>query len=392
VSRGVVFNRAVGRVLAPCGAFLVGAVLVGGVAPGSTGPALAATTSSPNLIANGCFHDPANTAGTITLGPGSVQIPDWNVGGKGVQVVAGHQWQAAAGCTQSVSLTGGGPGSVSQTVNTTFGDIYQLSWNIAANYACGPVQKRMAVYWEGHLVAVPTFNMTGASHSAMGWVAGEVSVTAADTSSVVDFSDATTGGGQCGATLDGVSLTLQSEVVNGFASTSSSDPYSVAERQMLAKLTARSTFPSTGTPVCSFQAIAAEQENNGLGLLVVWGISPSPQFIKEPPAQRQSEARLVQQYLVGLLSSTKDLYLDALKADRVPIEGGTPNLASWWGVRIQSMSTTDQLMSFEISKSGASSWMAWDNVYGVTSINQALAPKALDNLLYYTQDVAGAKS
>ncbi len=44
-------------------------------------------------------------------------------------------------------------------------------------------------------------------------------------------------------------------------------------------------------------------------------------------------------------------------------------------------------MTFQMSQAGASSWMIWDNVFGVTSINQALAPDALANLLYYAQVV-----
>ena len=52
------------------------------------------------------------------------------------------------------------------------------------------------------------------------------------------------------------------------------------------------------------------------------------------------------------------------------------------------MSTTNLLMSFQISKSGTSSWIAWNNVFGVTSIKQTSAPQALANLLYYTKNVA----
>ena len=117
--------------------------------------------------------------------PGSVQIPDWTVGGKGVDIVASDHWQAATGCGQSVSLAGGGPGSVSQTVNTKFGDIYLLTWQMAGNYNCGPVVKRMAVYWEGKLVAAPSFNMTGSGHSSMGWVTKQLTLTADDTTSVL---------------------------------------------------------------------------------------------------------------------------------------------------------------------------------------------------------------
>ncbi len=197
-----------------------------------------------------------------------------------MQATAGDHWKPARGCSQSVGLAGNGHGTVSQTVNTTFGDLYLLTWNMAANYGCGPAIKRMGVLWEGKLVSAPTFNMTGDGKSWMGWTSQQVIVTAASTSSVVEFADATAGNGQCGASLDQVSLRLDTETVNGFAATNSTDPYSVAEREMLAKLPARTVVSSAGTPVCSIQAAAAEQVNNGGGLQIIWWVTPSSQFIK----------------------------------------------------------------------------------------------------------------
>ena len=47
-------------------------------------------------------------------------------------------------------------------------------------------------------------------------------------------------------------------------------------------------------------------------------------------------------------------------------------------------------MTFQIAKTGATSTITWTNVYGLSSTtNQALAPEALANLLYYTRTVAG---
>ena len=173
---------------------------------------------------NGCFQDPVVTSGYLTLGQGSTQIPGWTVGANSVDVVAANHWLPAAGCHQSLSLVGDSPGSVSQTVTTTFGNIYLLQWKMAANYNCGPVVKRMYVFWEGKLVAATSFDMRGDGKSYMGWTSEEVAVTASSTTSVLTFADGTTGHGPCGATLDGVSLTLQSQPVNGFAATNSPRP------------------------------------------------------------------------------------------------------------------------------------------------------------------------
>ena len=46
-------------------------------------------------------------------------------------------------------------------------------------------------------------------------------------------------------------------------------------------------------------------------------------------------------------------------------------------------------MTFQVAKTGATSAITWTNVYGVSSTNQALAPQALANLLYYSRTVAG---
>ena len=315
--------------------------------PAQTGSATyAGTPTGPNLISNGCFQDPVLKAGAVALGAGSTQIPGWTVGGNGVQATTSNHWAPAKGCGQSVGLAGSGHGNLSQTVNTTFGDLYLLRWSLAADYNCGPAIKRMAVFWEGKLVSVPTFNMTGDGKSWMGWTSQQIIVTAATTSSVVEFADATAGNGQCGASLDEVSLRLDTDTVNGFAATNSTDPYSVAERQMLADLPAHTVVSNAGAPVCSIQAAAAEQINNGGGLLIIWWVTPSSQFIKSTAPAQQADAQVLKQYISKLLKSSSARYIAALKADRVPIEGG-PNLANLWEVRVQSTSTTAALMSFQ---------------------------------------------
>jgi hypothetical protein len=376
-------SRAWPGIKAATGMVLIFLTLTGFVAPAGVAGASAAPGEGPNLIQNGCFQDPVLKSASVTLGRGSTQIPGWTVGADSVDVVAGSHWQPSSGCNQSVSLVGDLPGSVSQTVSTTFGDIYLLQWKMAADYKCGPVLKRMLVFWEGRLVAIPTFDMRGDGESYMGWATDEVTVTAASTTSVVEFADGTAGGGPCGAALDGVSLTLQSESVNGFAATNATDAYSVAERQMLTKVPGRAVVKAAGTPVCTLQPVAAEQIDGGAGLVIIWQITPSTGFIKQAPNLRKADAELVEQYFASLLTTSRDQYLAALKSDRVPLEG--EDLANSWDVRVQSVSTTGSVMTFQMSKAGASSWMTWDNVFGVTSISQALAPQALANLMYYSQ-------
>jgi hypothetical protein len=245
----------------------------------------------------------------------------------------------------------------------------------------------MHVFWDAKLVAAPTFDYTDQSVSSMGWVSKQLTVTATRTKSVVEFADASAGDTPWGAALDAVSLTVQSTTVNGFKVTNSSGPYSVAVRQMLAKVPGSALVPTSGVPVCTLQALAAEQVKNGAGLLIIWTIAPSSQFISETSTTRQVKAQLVEQYLMGLLTSSRNLYLAALQTDRVPLQGSA-DFASWWGVRVESRSTTGSHMNFQIAKAGTTSTITWGNVVGVTSTSAAAAPEALANLLYYTKKIA----
>jgi choice-of-anchor C domain-containing protein len=251
-------------------------VLAGVLVSSGVPSAFAGTSTGRNLITNGCFQVPGLTSGEDTFVRGSTQITGWTLGGDSVDVKAANWWEAVAGCSQSVDLAGDASGALSQTVSTTPGVSYLLQWEMAGNPDGGPAVKTMHVFWEGKLVAAPTFNTTGHSDSSMGWVSMHVTVHATDTRSVVTFADASAGDTDAGATLDAVSLTVQFARVNGFSVTSASDPYSVAVRQMLAKVPESAVVPASGVPVCTLQALAAEQVKNGAGLLIFGPSPPRP--------------------------------------------------------------------------------------------------------------------
>jgi hypothetical protein len=176
--------------------------------------------------------------------------------------------------------------------------------------------------------------------------------------------------------------------VNGFSATAAKDPYSVAERQMLAEIPALAVVPASGSRVWTLQAVAANQVQNSTGLLIIWTIAPSAPFIHEASAQGLAGAQLADTYLAGLLKRSKNLYLAALQADRVPVQGSV-GLGSWWGVEVRSMSTTGALMTFQIAATATTSTATWSNVSGISSsASQAMAPEALANLLYYTKSIA----
>jgi hypothetical protein len=71
----------------------------------------------------------------------------------------------------------------------------------------------------------------------------------------------------------------------------------------------------------------------------------------------------------------------------VPLQRSA-DFSSWWGVRVESRSTTGSNMNFQIAKAGTTSAITWGNVVGVTSTGAAAAREALANLLYYTKKIA----
>ena len=146
-------------------------------------------------------------------------------------------------------------------------------------------------------------------------------------------------------------------------------------------------MPSSGGALCTLQALAADEVGGGAGLLIVWGIAPSAQFIHEGTAQRLAGAQVVAAYLDNLLKKSRSFYLAALEADRLPPQGRT-DLMNSWGVAVRSTSTTGAVMSFQLLMVGNKTTTKWSGVPLVSSNAPSLASQALANLLYYTKTVA----
>ncbi len=96
---------------------------------------------------------------------------------------------------------------------------------------------------------------------------------------------------------------------------------------------------------------------------------------------------MVEEFLEGLLSSSRSLYVAAVAADRIP-EQGPGSLSAWWGIEVQSISTTRTHMSFVVSKTRAKFNFSWANVPGIASTgSQPMAPSVLEAFLYYTKNL-----
>ena len=105
--------------------------------------ALAAVGASPAaFVVNGGFEDPslADTAGYQTVLAGQTTITGWTVGGTSVDIVANSFFTGnPSDSNQSIDLQGTpGPGSVSQTVTTTAGQAYLVTFDFGRNFSNNP--------------------------------------------------------------------------------------------------------------------------------------------------------------------------------------------------------------------------------------------------------------
>jgi hypothetical protein len=352
-------------------------LLAAALAPAGASAASAASASGANLLQNGCLTDPQLAVPQIaspTLGPGrSAQLPGWVIS---TQVVVGDtaDQTSGPGCPDYVYLES--DGSISQVVQTTPGFDYLVQWEFNAHHWGPGGPRQMKVFWEGRLVAAPSFNYVS---NTQPWAHEQVMVTATERQSSLTLQDANDGSGEV---VSNVSVTPASEVVNGFTVTNSSGAYATALRQVLAKLPGSVFVPGPDKPVASLRAASAAQVRGGAGVLIVWAVEPTAGFIHEPLVAQRASARTVEEYLVGLLGRSRSLYLSSLRASRLPPQGG-----KWWGVEAQSLSTAGSPMSFEVVSAGAGITMTWANIPEVRSVAPALANEAVANMLYYSKEV-----
>nr|WP_310522217.1 choice-of-anchor C family protein [Polymorphobacter sp.] len=101
---------------------------------------LLAGSAQAATIVNGSFEVGISPGGFTSVSAGdSTSIAGWTVGGGGVDYI-GSYWNASNG-SRSVDLSGGAPGSVSQTFATIAGRTYTVSFDLSANPDNGPALK-----------------------------------------------------------------------------------------------------------------------------------------------------------------------------------------------------------------------------------------------------------
>lgn len=167
------------RIRNVAGKFLVAACLgLSAIAP-----------ANANLVTNGGFEDVVLPTGTsfVTLGAGSPALTGWTILGS-VDHIRDY-WVPSEGA-QSIDLNGFGlVGTISQTFATTVGQPYELTFDMAGNPDFGSV-KSLLVQIDS-VAQLFSFDSTGQSHGAMGWITHSLVFTATDVLTTLMFQSLT---------------------------------------------------------------------------------------------------------------------------------------------------------------------------------------------------------
>lgn len=163
--------------------------------------AILAAPMAHALVLNGSFESYGGTGFSTNTGEG---ITNWTITAGGVDIVDDSFWLPADGET-SLSLGWFNPATISQTVTTTNGQAYDLSFFMAAEIFGGSALRTMDVLWNGNIVATPSFAFTGQGPSNMGWTQHNVIVVGTG-SDLLQFRSTTTDQANYGPALDDVRM------------------------------------------------------------------------------------------------------------------------------------------------------------------------------------------
>lgn len=158
---------------------------------------------------NGSFETgPAIGDGFIQLNAVNTSIAGWTVTTGSIDYI-GDYWTAEDG-SYSLDMSGGGPGAIAQTFDTTLGYQYTVTFYLAGNNSCGSTVKYLSVSATGNPSAQYSFDVTGHSTTDMGWVAETYTFVAIGASTTLTFQSQENS--SCGPALDNVSVTVVPQI------------------------------------------------------------------------------------------------------------------------------------------------------------------------------------
>ncbi|MFJ8694234.1 choice-of-anchor C family protein [Streptomyces roseolilacinus] len=180
--------------------FAAATALAGLLATGAV-TALASPASAASRFDDGSFEYPTAPAGSFTTLSAGQSIGPWKVTGGAVDLIGAGFWQAAEG-DQSVDLNATVPGTVSQTFTTAPGKKYTVTYSLAANPEGGPAVRTGRVLVDGQNFQDFSFDATGKTRTAMGYVTRQVTFVANGPTTTLGF--ASTVSGAYGPVIDDV--------------------------------------------------------------------------------------------------------------------------------------------------------------------------------------------
>jgi choice-of-anchor C domain-containing protein len=161
-----------------------------------------AAATITDIVKDGGFEKPALSGGFTEYNAGQT-FGKWAVTAGSIDLVTASYWLPAQG-TQSVDLDGSNAGTISQSLFTTAGTNYSLSFALAGNPVCGSQVVQMQIVWGSVVVATLSFDTTNHSTSSMGWKHYTYTVQATSATTTLSFVSLTQS--LCGPTLDAVAV------------------------------------------------------------------------------------------------------------------------------------------------------------------------------------------
>ncbi|MFE6050935.1 choice-of-anchor C family protein [Kitasatospora sp. NPDC056446] len=152
---------------------------------------------------DGSFESPKVAANSFTEYNAGQVIGPWRVVSGSVDLIGAGFWQAAEG-DQSVDLNGADSGTIAQTFATVPGTTYSVTYALAGNPAGGPVLRTGRVRIDGQNFQDFTFDITGKTMAAMGYVGRQFSFVAQNSGTTLSF--VSTVAGPYGPVIDNVQV------------------------------------------------------------------------------------------------------------------------------------------------------------------------------------------
>jgi len=168
--------------------------------------ALAGTTLAFTGPTNGSFETGTYVdggGGFEQLNAGDTSITGWTVAAGSVDWI-GTYWQAQDG-SMSIDMSGADAGTLSQTLATTIGNTYTVSFFLSGNPAGPPTVKTLVVSATGGATASYTYDVTGNTLTNMNWTPETYTFLATSASTTLSFISTTASA--FGPAIDNVVIT-----------------------------------------------------------------------------------------------------------------------------------------------------------------------------------------